>query len=391
MESGESNLSAAKAWLNRFLSFCRSALDQLDLEKYWDINECRACRENAVKGEFNESMSDDVVSQFASIRSCFCSHHCYLKFLRRKRNESCYNTCLFPDCNKTRFWDEESYELKDYCGKRHAIQHKQIFEAIWVPNSVHSLSYSRRSGHQAILFYDSRDPYYEFTNFSYYPVVIDGVLYPTTEHYFQSQKLIGTPYCFQVASLSSPREAFEYPRQQGVRDWVRKDWASVKDDVMYRALFHKFTQHDNLRILLLMTDDRKLIEHSPYDSYWGDGPDGRGLNKLGELLMDLRYFLRAEIKCFKTDTVSEHTSENDVGSNTHNSPSSDEDRMDTQDNSGQLNDSAMLSITIQPESSDAAASDDNGSSSLNRLNENKTEDQTSCLIIDNEFIDETQV
>ena len=207
-----------------------------------------------------------------------------------------------------------------------------------------------RSGRQAILFYDSRDPYYEFTNFSYYPVVIDGVLYPTTEHYFQSQKLIGTPYCSQVAELSSPREAFEYPRQQGVRDWVRKDWASVKDDVMYRALFHKFTQHDNLRILLLMTDDLELIEHSPYDSYWGDGPDGKGLNKLGKLLMDIRYFLRAEIECFtcNSDTVSEHTSKNDVGSSTHNSRSSDDDKMDTQDNSGQLNDSAMLSITIQP-------------------------------------------
>lgn len=88
MESRESNLSAAKAWLNRFLSFCRSALDQLDLEKYWDINECRVCGEKTVKGEFNESMSDDVVSQFASIRSCFCSHHCYLHFLRRKRYES---------------------------------------------------------------------------------------------------------------------------------------------------------------------------------------------------------------------------------------------------------------------------------------------------------------
>ena len=179
-------------------------------------------------------------------------------------------------------------------------------------------------------------------------MVIDGVLYPTTEHYFQSQKLIGTPYCSRVAALSSPREAFEYPRQKGVRDWVRKDWESVKDDVMYRALFHKFTQHDNLRILLLMTDDLDLVEHSPYDSYWGDGPDGKGLNKLGELLMQLRYFLQVEIKRFNTDTVSEHISENDVGSNTHNPPSSDEDQMETEDK----DDSAMQqdneSITVQP-------------------------------------------
>ena len=42
------------------------------------------------------------------------------------------------------------------------------------------------------------------------------------------------------------------------------------------------------------TGDRKLVEHSPYDSYWGDGPDGNGQNRLGELLMRLRSALRGE-------------------------------------------------------------------------------------------------
>ena len=57
---------------------------------------------------------------------------------------------------------------------------------------------------------------------------------------------------------------------------------------MYKALYHKFNQYLELKELLLETGDRKIVEHSPYDSYWGDGPDGMGLNRLGVLLMKLR-------------------------------------------------------------------------------------------------------
>ena len=43
--------------------------------------------------------------------------------------------------------------------------------------------------------------------------------------------------------------------------------------------------------MLIKTGDRKLVEHSPRDSYWGDGPDGKGLNMLGKLLMRVREWL----------------------------------------------------------------------------------------------------
>ena len=57
---------------------------------------------------------------------------------------------------------------------------------------------------------------------------------------------------------------------------------------MFKALQAKFTQHKDLKELLLSTKNRELVEHSPYDSYWGDGGDGSGKNKLGILLMKLR-------------------------------------------------------------------------------------------------------
>ena len=48
----------------------------------------------------------------------------------------------------------------------------------------------------------------------------------------------------------------------------------VKDEVMFNAVFAKFTQHKTLCQELLDTGDATLVEHTANDSYWGDGGDG---------------------------------------------------------------------------------------------------------------------
>jgi ribA/ribD-fused uncharacterized protein len=57
---------------------------------------------------------------------------------------------------------------------------------------------------------------------------------------------------------------------------------------MYDGLKLKFNTHKELKIKLMDTDDKKLIEHTTNDSYWADGGDGSGKNRLGVLLMKLR-------------------------------------------------------------------------------------------------------
>lgn len=57
---------------------------------------------------------------------------------------------------------------------------------------------------------------------------------------------------------------------------------------MKEALKAKFTQHVALRDLLLSTSNVHIVEHTRNDSYWGDGGDGSGQNKLGILLMEIR-------------------------------------------------------------------------------------------------------
>jgi ribA/ribD-fused uncharacterized protein len=67
----------------------------------------------------------------------------------------------------------------------------------------------------------------------------------------------------------------------------------MKERVMLDSLRAKFTQHDDLKATLLGTGTAKLVEHTENDSYWGDGGDGTGKNRLGILLMQLRDELSA--------------------------------------------------------------------------------------------------
>jgi hypothetical protein len=57
----------------------------------------------------------------------------------------------------------------------------------------------------------------------------------------------------------------------------RADWHLVKLDLMRRADWAKSSQHPDLATLLLGTGSAELIEDSPFDPFWGTGPDGAGL------------------------------------------------------------------------------------------------------------------
>ena len=65
-----------------------------------------------------------------------------------------------------------------------------------------------------------------------------------------------------------------------------------KDDIMLNGLRAKFTQYPNLGGTLLSTNNKELIEHYMYDTYWADGGDGSGANIFGKLLMKVRQELK---------------------------------------------------------------------------------------------------
>jgi hypothetical protein len=142
-----------------------------------------------------------------------------------------------------------------------------------------------------INFYSTRDEYGCFSNFSAHPIVLKKKTWPTTEHYFQAQKFAGEPDEDEIRQAKSPMIAARMGRDR--KRPFRRDWEAVKERVMLDALRAKFTQHEDLKAILLGTGDAKLVEHTANDDYWGDGGDGSGKNRLGFLLMQLRAELAA--------------------------------------------------------------------------------------------------
>jgi ribA/ribD-fused uncharacterized protein len=135
----------------------------------------------------------------------------------------------------------------------------------------------------------------ELSNFHRAVFVLDGDFWSTVEHYYQAQKF--TPHdmgwAVQIREASGPGMAKKMGRSE--EHQMRDDWEDVKEDVMRRSLREKFSQNPRCRDALLGTGDEQLVEHAPWgDFYWGDGGDGTGQNRLGELLMELRSEMREE-------------------------------------------------------------------------------------------------
>jgi len=87
----------------------------------------------------------------------------------------------------------------------------------------------------------------------------------------------------QVASDEREAFALDHRGSPGDRSQPRE---------ILRLVLAKFTQHPELRELLLATGDAALVEHTENDAYWGDGGDGSGKNRLGEIPMRVREELR---------------------------------------------------------------------------------------------------
>lgn len=139
-----------------------------------------------------------------------------------------------------------------------------------------------------IKFYKSIPPYGFLNNFDDHPIYVFDREWDTVEHAYQAQKTLIPEEQDAIWKAKTPREA----RNLGQQVTLRQNWDLIKDFVMSECLLAKFTQHLDLQNQLLATGDEELIEDSPIDWYWGCGSDGKGQNKLGKLLMEVRRTLR---------------------------------------------------------------------------------------------------
>lgn len=113
-----------------------------------------------------------------------------------------------------------------------------------------------------IQFYSASGEYGYMSNFSSHPIRARSLIWPTSEHYFQAQKFVGT--CTKsftdILNAASPADAAKMGRER-TRP-LRPDWEAVKDHIMLHAVRLKFNQHDDIRKRLIATSDMDLVEHN---------------------------------------------------------------------------------------------------------------------------------
>jgi len=126
------------------------------------------------------------------------------------------------------------------------------------------------------------------------------VVYPTAEHYMMAEKarlFEDNSTREKILSAGHPRAAKQLGRE--VRDFNEEIWAQHRYAIVVRGNEAKFAQNDELKLFLLNTKNRILVEASPVDRIWGIGlaaddphvenPENwKGLNLLGFALMQVR-------------------------------------------------------------------------------------------------------
>jgi len=131
--------------------------------------------------------------------------------------------------------------------------------------------------------------------FSPHDFNLEGVAWPSVEHYYQAMKFETNDqgYFEKIRTCESPKQARKLGRSNSKN--LRSDWAKVKRVVMTRALYTKCRTHSEIADYLLSSKERKILEDSQYDYFWGCGRDRRAENTYGRVLMDVRGKLRKEI------------------------------------------------------------------------------------------------
>lgn len=144
-------------------------------------------------------------------------------------------------------------------------------------------------------FYRANEkPYGAFSNLYKREIEFEGQLFPTSEHAYQAGK--ARKEVVRDWILSAPSPSLVAMAAHGLYWWdIRPGWSKMKFDRMRDVLRAKFTQHDDLRELLLSTGDARLVEmatvSNEVNKTWGE-VNGKGKNMLGVLLMEVRDELR---------------------------------------------------------------------------------------------------
>lgn len=140
----------------------------------------------------------------------------------------------------------------------------------------------------------------EFSNMAEATIQVDGMSFPTVEHYFQwsKAKMFGDAEIQnKILKTTSPKSVKSYGKK--VKGFDEEAWNEKKDSVMRTAVKAKLMQHPDILKKLRDTGTRPIAEADPRGKYWGIGTSSEtskakdpsrwpGQNKMGKILMELR-------------------------------------------------------------------------------------------------------
>lgn len=145
---------------------------------------------------------------------------------------------------------------------------------------------------KTIRFYKEFGEYGYLATYSKHGFLKDGILWKTSEHYYQAQKFFEPDVKKRIAEAETPKVASNIGRDRNLN--LRSDWEDVKQEVMFDAVYYKFKQNKDILKKLLDTGNAEIVEATVKENYWGCGPNNDGENNYGKILVKVREKLRKE-------------------------------------------------------------------------------------------------
>lgn len=136
-----------------------------------------------------------------------------------------------------------------------------------------------------------------FSNFFFMPIRYKGIKFPTTEHAFMwekanyfDDKIIAN----MILDIPHPNGAKSLGRE--IKNYNDKEWSKVRYDYMLEVNRVKWKM---LKDVLVLTENKIIVEASPTDRIWGvglsqenpkilDQSNWLGENLLGKVIMQIR-------------------------------------------------------------------------------------------------------
>ncbi|MFY1048116.1 NADAR family protein [Chryseobacterium sp. GP-SGM7] len=108
----------------------------------------------------------------------------------------------------------------------------------------------------------------------WFPFVFEenGITYKTAEHYMMAgkAKLFNDNETFEeILKSETPNQAKKLGRK--VKNFDPQFWNEHKYEIVKQGNLLKFSENDKFKQFLLSTEDKILVEASPYDTIWGIG------------------------------------------------------------------------------------------------------------------------